>query len=147
MNNTEGIDLILGPMKAGKSTELLRRINRYLISGTSVALIKFRKDTRYSEDHVVTHDDVVSLIEAIPVENLMDSWERIDDEVRVIGIDEGQFFPDLKDFCREAIKRRKKVIIAALNGKSDLTPWSSVSDIIPFSNISNVTAVCDWRGC
>lgn len=34
----------------------------------------------------------------------------------VIGIDEGQFFPDIVDFCEEMANAGKTVIVAALDG-------------------------------
>lgn len=50
------IQLIIGPMYAGKTSELLRRIRRYTIANRSCAVIKYRKDTRFSEDNMATHD-------------------------------------------------------------------------------------------
>ena len=50
------IQLALGPMFSGKSTELLRRVKRYQIANKRVALIKYHADTRYSESSVATHD-------------------------------------------------------------------------------------------
>ena len=42
------IELIMGPMFAGKSTELLRRVNRLEISGKRCLSIKYSADNRYS---------------------------------------------------------------------------------------------------
>lgn len=50
------IELIIGPMFAGKSTELIRRVKRYNISGKKVFNIKYAEDTRYSKDSISTHD-------------------------------------------------------------------------------------------
>ena len=50
------IELIMGPMFAGKSTELLRRVQRLEISGKKCLSVKFSFDTRYSEDCISTHD-------------------------------------------------------------------------------------------
>ena len=50
------IELIIGPMFAGKSTELLRRIKRHEIAGSKCLRIKFSGDTRYSDDSIATHD-------------------------------------------------------------------------------------------
>jgi ABC-type polar amino acid transport system ATPase subunit len=44
------IELIMGPMFAGKSTELLRRVNRLEISGKKCLSVKFSGDQRYSDD-------------------------------------------------------------------------------------------------
>ena len=42
------IELIMGPMFAGKSTELLRRVNRLEISGKKCLSVKYAADDRYS---------------------------------------------------------------------------------------------------
>jgi thymidine kinase len=50
------IEIIMGPMFAGKSTELLRRAKRLTISGMKCLYIKYRGDVRYSDDSIATHD-------------------------------------------------------------------------------------------
>jgi len=50
------IHVIVGPMFAGKTTALLRRVQAEAGSGRTVALIKSDKDNRYGLDSVVTHD-------------------------------------------------------------------------------------------
>ena len=68
MTNTQGsvyfgvargrIEVVMGPMFSGKSTELLRRLERHRIAHKNVILIKHKSDMRYegSESCVVTHD-------------------------------------------------------------------------------------------
>ena len=41
------IELILGCMFAGKSTELLRRVRKHEITGKNVLNVKFSADQRY----------------------------------------------------------------------------------------------------
>lgn len=53
------IELIMGPMFAGKSTELLRRVKRLEISGKKCLSIKYAADTRYSADSISTHDQII----------------------------------------------------------------------------------------
>ena len=50
------LELILGPMFAGKSTELLRRVKRHAISGKSCLFVKYAADTRYDVEAISTHD-------------------------------------------------------------------------------------------
>lgn len=50
------IELVVGPMFAGKSTELLRRVAQCEAAGLSVAVVKSSKDTRYCAASVVTHN-------------------------------------------------------------------------------------------
>jgi len=45
-------------MFAGKTSELLQRVEQYESQGLTVAIVKSNKDTRYSDSHVVTHDGV-----------------------------------------------------------------------------------------
>ena len=51
------IELVVGPMFAGKSTELLRRVRAYEARGLRVAVVKSDRDTRYGDGgEVITHD-------------------------------------------------------------------------------------------
>ncbi len=50
------ISLIFGPMFSGKSTELLRRVRRYSVANHRCLLIKYKADTRYSDENLSTHD-------------------------------------------------------------------------------------------
>jgi len=50
------IELIMGPMFAGKSTELLRRVHRLEISGKTCLMVKYSADIRYSDECISTHD-------------------------------------------------------------------------------------------
>ena len=50
------IQIIFGPMFSGKSTELLRRIRRFTIANRTCLVVKYKNDTRYSEENMATHD-------------------------------------------------------------------------------------------
>ena len=52
------IEVVVGPMFAGKTSELLRRVAGYEAQGLTVAIVKSNKDDRYSASHVVTHDGI-----------------------------------------------------------------------------------------
>ncbi|KAL6571970.1 Thymidine kinase a [Orobanche minor] len=144
------IHIIIGPMFAGKSTALLRRVTAEADSGRSVAMIKSSKDTRYAVDAVVTHDgtkfpcwplpDLLSFKRQIGV----DAYEKLD----VIGIDEAQFFGDLYDFCCEAADLDgKTVVIAGLDGDYLRRSFGSVLDVIPLADtVTKLTARCEICG-
>jgi hypothetical protein len=127
MDTTTGhIELILGPMFSGsfllfglsvlivpcsssivgKTTELLRRVRRLSVANKRCLVIKFRGDTRYSED-LATHDRYgavccSSLADACgsqtayakPCDRLEETVDLLA-QYDVIAIDEGQFYPDL----------------------------------------------------
>ncbi|KAF2292385.1 hypothetical protein GH714_021698 [Hevea brasiliensis] len=113
------IHVIVGPMFAGKTTSLLRRIKSEGNNGRNVAMIKSSKDTRYAKDSVVTHDGLKFPCWALP--DLASFQQKLGDDayqkVDVIGIDEAQFFEDLYDFCCKAADHDgKTIIIAGLDG-------------------------------
>ncbi|KAJ6674604.1 THYMIDINE KINASE [Salix viminalis] len=55
------VHVIIGPMFAGKTTGLLRRIKSESSSGRTVAMIKSSKDTRYAKDSVLGDDEYQKL--------------------------------------------------------------------------------------
>lgn len=50
------IEVILGPMFSGKTTELIRRITRYQFAKMKCLVLKYANDVRYSKTEVATHD-------------------------------------------------------------------------------------------
>ena len=86
------IRLIFGPMGSSKTTTLILAIRRYIQEGKRVVIIKHAGDTRYSVNNVCSHDDIKH--EAIACKYLYE-LDNLLNEYDVIGIDEGQFFPDI----------------------------------------------------
>ena len=56
---TGRVEIIMGPMFAGKTTELMRRVKRYELGGKACMVVKYARDTRYSADSVASHDNRV----------------------------------------------------------------------------------------
>ena len=50
------LEVIVGPMFSGKSTELIRRLKRHEIAGHKILRLNYAEDTRYSKDAIATHD-------------------------------------------------------------------------------------------
>ena len=134
------LSLIIGPMFAGKTTELLRRIRRHKISGYNCLLIKYAKDDRYSKDAVFTHDN--DQIDAIACNELAEV-EVHAKHFDVIGIDEGQFFKDIVKFSDSMANKGKIVIVAALNGTFERKSFGDIPSLLPLAEeISKLTAIC-----
>ncbi|XP_020221496.1 thymidine kinase a [Cajanus cajan] len=141
------IHVIVGPMFAGKTTSLLRRIQSETANGRNVAIIKSSKDTRYGLDSIVTHDGAklpcwaLSNLSLFKQKFGVDAYEQLD----VIGIDEAQFFDDLYEFCRQAADNDgKTVIVAGLDGNYLRRSFGSVLDIIPLADsVTKLTARCE----
>ena len=147
MNITNGrIDLIIGPMFAGKSTELVRRIQYAELSRNKCILCKFSKDNcNFTRDALSTHDMV--LIPAIPCSHLVPLIPMLM-EYDVIGVDEGQFYPDIVEFSETMANAGKTVIIAALDGTFQRRPFGKALNLISkCESITKLTAVCKETGC
>lgn len=126
---TTRIEVILGPMFAGKSSELIRRTSRYEAIGKNVLLINHSNDTR-TDNSVQTHSNLKK--KAIKVSSLMslldsDEFKKAD----VIGIDEAQFFKDLYDFVLLAENYNKIIIVSGLDGDYKRKPIGQILLIIP----------------
>ncbi|XP_032285745.1 thymidine kinase, cytosolic isoform X1 [Phoca vitulina] len=133
------IQVILGPMFSGKSTELMRRVRRFQIAQYKCLVIKYAKDTRYSSSFS-THDR--NTMEALPACLLRDvAQEALG--VAVIGIDEGQFFPDIVEFSETMANAGKTVIVAALDGTFQRKAFGSILNLVPLAeSVVKLTAVC-----
>lgn len=138
------IEMILGPMFSGKTTELLRRINRYVHGKCKCILIKPRIDFRYTtSDGVVTHDRVLE--PALTCTELDGATAEAIVLYDVIGIDEGQFFQGIAGFAEQQANLGKIVIIAALDGTYERQPFANILAIIPLAeNVIKLSAVCPF---
>ena len=85
--------LIIGPMYAGKSTELLRSINKYKILNKKIVVINHIINNRYGSTKLITHDKK-EYDDCIILENLGDleqNYKDIFESCDVIIIEELQF--------------------------------------------------------
>ncbi|KAJ8492681.1 hypothetical protein OPV22_014402 [Ensete ventricosum] len=144
------IHVILGPMFAGKTTILLRRMQDEVDCGRSVAMVKSDKDTRYGLDSVVTHDGVK--MPCFALSELSSFRDKLGteayDKLNVIGIDEAQFFEDLYDFCSNPADHDGKIVVATgLDGDYLRRSFGSVLDIVPLADsVTKLTARCEICG-
>lgn len=138
------LEVIMGPMFSGKSSELYSRAKRMysvIEHKGSVLVVNSNIDTRCAKNKMRTHDGME--INAVKVDTLaeldvLDSFE----EARVILIDEAQFFSDLVPFVKKHIGG-KSFIVAGLNGDANQEKFGSVIDLIPFADkVFHKTALC-----
>lgn len=141
------LEVICGPMYAGKSEELLRRIRRVEIAGQSFAVFKPIIDNRYSEEKIVSH--IGNNRQAYPIRNWEDMYDIFDEikQPEVIAIDEIQFF-GLEDF--EAIQRlitQSRVIVSGLDMDFRKQPFGIMNDLLAIAKfVIKLRAVCQKCG-
>jgi len=134
LSTRPSIDIIIGPMYSGKSSELIRRLNIYSDMGMKVIFINSSLDNRDTTRLFSTHNKTIGEVE-IPVIKLSRLSNFIHTEYDVIGIDEAQFFNDLKDSVLNMVENFNKIVlIAGLNGDFRRQPFGHIIDLISYSD-------------
>lgn len=132
------IQLIIGPMFSGKTSELMKFAKNAKAIDLRVLVINHTFDTRCADNLIRTHDGVE--FDAKKASHLSDV--NIDN-YDVICIDEAQFFGDLKKFILENEMRDVKVYISGLDGDFERKPFGQILEIIPLcENVRKLNAMC-----
>lgn len=155
------IEIITGPMFAGKSTELLRRVAEHRVSlwvvwgggkrnnapatlarshnhlpqaaGRTVAVISSSRDTRYADGGAIaTHAGRTVAAVAVDALAEVDAASPSTAHADVVAIDEAQFFDDLVPYATAAADGRgQTVVVAGLDGDAARRPFGGVLTLIP----------------
>lgn len=156
------LEVIVGPMFAGKSTLLMRRVQELKDEGLVCVVAKSRTDTREvaggggaSEEgaFVSTHDGLK--LGAVSASSLSEFRDLVGDEAwaktSVVAVDEAQFFPDLVEMCcRWADHDAKHVVVAGLDGdfrRRVFGDSSSTVALVPLADtVTKLLARCEACG-
>lgn len=135
------VEVITGSMFSGKTEELIRRLRRARFAGLKVEIFKPSLDKRYSEIHVVSHDE--KSIVSTPVDNAA-SILLLAGDADVIGIDEAQFFDNsLVEVCNNLANSGIRVIIAGLDMDFSGKPFGPLPSLLAVAeSITKVHAIC-----
>ena len=137
------LEIIIGPMFAGKSTELLKRIRQLNILGKKHMIVKPIIDKRYSENQIVSHNN--ERYSCLSFDAIDDFITLIDlNDVDTVFIDEAQFFDDLKvNVLRLVEEFNCNVVIVGLDGDSNRNKFGQILDLIPYcDSCVKITALC-----
>ena len=139
------IEVICGSMFSGKTEELIRRVKRAQYANQKVTIFKPKKDIRYDENMVVSHDE--KAIESIPVSSSVEILNFIQ-EVQVVAIDEAQFFDmGLPSVCQQLALRGVRVVIAGLDMDFRGEPFGPMPHLLSVAEyITKVHAICPHCG-
>jgi len=149
MKITKGkIELIIGPMYANKSTELIKIYNRYNIIQKNIIVINHSINNRYGSNNITTHDKLI-LDKCINIDKLSiikKDYEDLYKKSEIIIIEELQFFPDAFEFITNAADIDNKVIIGAgLSGDFNRKPFKNIMNLIPHAEkITKLSALCKY---
>lgn len=132
------INVYSGPMKSGKTQEMLNEYKRQLIAGKKVKMFKPKMDTRTIGLVAARSGIDIPAIEITRISDL----EKYDADVYCI--DEFQLLKGNVDVIREMADHGKKFFIAGLNLTAEKKPFGKMADLLCIAdNINMLTAVCD----
>jgi thymidine kinase len=138
---TGSIEIICGSMFSGKTEELIRRMRRAQFAKQTVEIYKPAIDVRYSEEHVVSHDQ-----NSIPCTSVENSGNilLLSGGIDVVGIDEAQFFDDgLVDICNQLANQGIRVIVAGLDMDFKGNPFGPIPALCAVADdVTKVHAIC-----
>jgi thymidine kinase len=139
------LTLILGPMFSGKSSRLIELIRLYKTLDYNMLIIKPDIDSRYDSTSIATHTRDTESCITVPRSSLSDM--KTHDalrSVRVIAIDEGQFFTGLYDFVRYCLDEcRLHIYVAGLAGDASRSPFGEIISLVPIcTKIEWLQALC-----
>jgi len=142
------LEIIIGNMFSGKSTELIRRYNREKTLNKRILVVNYCLDSRYSrfanDDTIATHDK--NYVECLKIDKLSYIIENnIIDNYDSFFIDEAQFFTDLYVVVIKLVEEHNKhVVLAGLDGDSNRNKFGDLISLIPICDtVDKLTAYCN----
>lgn len=117
------LELIIGSMYSGKTTELMRRVNR--LTSIGMKCIVITHDLCQLQNHDGYQMEAIKTSELLLVGT---------EKYNVIAIDEGQFFNNLRVAVTNMVKHNKYVIVAGLNGDYKQQKFGEILDLVPFAD-------------
>jgi thymidine kinase len=140
------VEVICGPMFAGKTEELLRRVRRAVVAGRAVQVFTHSLDTRHSAGQVTSH---VGLGHPAVAVSGADAIERaIGDDTEMVAIDEAQFFGvGLVDPVMRLAERGLVVVVGGLDITFEGLPFEPLPSLMVLAErVEKLTAVCTVCG-
>jgi thymidine kinase len=136
------IEVVCGSMFSGKTEELMRRLKRAQYAKQKIQVFKPVIDNRYSVDHVQSHD--ANKILSTPVKTSREILEKLDDNTRIVGIDEAQFFDDeIIEVAQKLAYRGIRVICAGLDMDFKGQPFGPMPKLLAVAeSVTKLSAVC-----
>ncbi len=141
------VEVICGPMFAGKSEELIRRIKTLSYAHQKIIAFKPSIDNRYDKTAIASHDG--EKYQAMAVKNVEEIEKNITPDVQVVAIDEVQFFGNpIVSLVEKLADRGIRVIVAGLDTDFRGEPFGPMPELLARAEfVTKLTAACTVCGC
>lgn len=142
INRPGWIEIVTGPMFAGKSEELIRRIKRLEYAKKKVLVFRPRIDNRYSLDEVVSHSN--NRRKSIVIDAAKDILPYISEDTYAVVIDEIQFLDhELIPLSEHLANIGIRVILGGLDSDFRGEPFDVTSEMMARAEfVTKLTAIC-----
>lgn len=136
------IEVISGCMFAGKTEELIRRINVLSYAKKNIIVFKPKIDNRYSDSEIVSHSG--AKVPCLVVEKAQDILKKIEAYTEVVAIDEVQFFDkDIVEVCEYLADKGIRVMVAGLDKDFRGESFGVMPELLTRAEfVTKLTAVC-----
>lgn len=133
-------------MFAGKTSELVRRVERARIAGLEVLVVAHEVDTRSGPGRLVTHSGLEVASRAVGAATEIPGL--VVPGTRMVAVDEAQFFgADLVAVVQRLADDGVDVVVAGLTVTFDGRPFSPVPELMALAeHVVRLTAVCSVCG-
>ena len=140
------IEVICGPMFAGKTEELIRRANRLEYAKKKYLVFKPTIDDRYSTTEIVSHSNYRK--NSICVKNSNEVLNLITDDINAVIIDEVQFFDEnIINVAEWLADKGLRVICGGLDCDFKGNPFKIVAELLARAeNVTKLNAICNVCG-
>jgi thymidine kinase len=142
------LEIITGPMFSGKTTEITRRLRRMKRAKREYLLFKPKKDDRYAQDDVVTHDGIRESAKGVEFAKEIFEHVRKNKDVEVIAIDEIMFFDEyMIKVIDTLLENEYRVIAAGLDKDFKGEPYGPMKELLCMADdVTKLTAICNVCG-
>lgn len=136
------IEVICGPMFAGKSEELIRRVKRMEYAHQKYICFKPSIDNRYSDDEIVSHSNRKT--KSINITSSKDIYKYLDNTYTAVVVDEIQFLDEgIVDVCSDLADKGYRVIVGGLDSDFKGEPFEITAKLMAKAEfVSKLTAIC-----
>lgn len=136
------LEVISGCMFAGKTEELIRRINVLSYAKKKIVVFKPKIDNRYSDTEIVSHSG--AKVPCFAVNKAQDILEKVGEDIEVVAIDEVQFFDrDIVDVCEYLADKGIRVMVAGLDKDFRGEAFGVMPELLTRAEfVTKLTAVC-----
>lgn len=157
------LKIYVGPMYSGKTTELIRNYNRYRkykqiiidfdtsfdYNDKKKSVIELESNLYYYVDNLCNHNNQeieclkisnINILEQFYIQNL-----DIINDVKIIHINEAQFFQDLKHVVINLLEKYNiNIYIYGLDGDFKREKFGEIMDLVPYcDSITKLKGVCN----